>query len=310
MKYHLSRSITIDAPVKKVRPHVADFNKWEAWSPWDVVDPDQKSKSEGKPGEVGHKMSWEGEITGSGKMAIEKVEGDNFYHDLEFLAPFKSKAKTSVLLKEEGGKTKVTWTMDSSMPFFLFFMVKTMKSWIEMDYDRGLRMLKAVVEKGKVNAKTTNEGVVDFEGFGYVGLQNTAHADEMPKKMSKDFEKLMKDLEKNSVKAEKWICVYPKVKMAKKLFTWVASASDENLKDKDLGSEYVKGEIKSGKMLKIRHKGSYQFLGNAWSMGMMYVQSKKKEGMKQGDKPFEFYVNSPVDTKEEDLITEIYFPLK
>ena len=56
MKYHPARRITINAPVEKVRPQIADFKKWNKWSSWNVIDPEQKNAFEGKTDEVGHKM--------------------------------------------------------------------------------------------------------------------------------------------------------------------------------------------------------------------------------------------------------------
>ncbi len=308
MKYDLSRSITIDVNIEKVRPLIEDFNHWAAWSPWSIIHPEHNSKIEGGAGQEGHTMKWDSDIIGSGQMMIEKKEGDSIDYDLQFFKPFKSKAKSIFIMEVlSDNQTKVTWTMASSMPVFLFFMVKTMKSWIEMDYDRGLKMLKELAEKGSINAKTTNDGIVDFDGFSYVGVQTTSSMEDMPNNMKTDFGKLMELLEKTGARAEKWVSIYTKINMANKAFTYVAAASDEGLQGKDLGEGYLKGNIPSGKMLRITHKGSYNFLGNAWSMGMMHARAKK---LKMRGKPFEFYVNSPKDTKEEDLVTYIYFPVK
>lgn len=40
--------------------------------------------------------------------------------------------------------------MDGKLPYFMFFMVKMMKNWIGMDYERGLAMLKEFIETGEV----------------------------------------------------------------------------------------------------------------------------------------------------------------
>ena len=40
--------------------------------------------------------------------------------------------------------------MKSQLPFFLFWMVKKMKVYIGMDYERGLKMLKDYLETGLV----------------------------------------------------------------------------------------------------------------------------------------------------------------
>ena len=42
-------------------------------------------------------------------------------------------------LKRAGLAPELTWTMDSSLPFFLFWMKKSMEGFIGMDYDPGLK---------------------------------------------------------------------------------------------------------------------------------------------------------------------------
>jgi effector-binding domain-containing protein len=308
MKYNVNKSVVIDANIDTVRPYIADFNKWNSWSPWTIIDPKCKNTITGDAGKVGAKMHWSGEIIGEGEMYIESIEGDNINHDLKFLKPFKSSAKSGFIIEKMGeDKTKVTWTMDSSLPFFLFFMVKTMKNWIGMDYERGLTMLKEMAEKGKVEAKTINKGVVPLQGFSYVGIKKTSAFADMPKEMSAIFEKMMGDLQSEGKQAQKWICIYPKVNMKTMMFTYICAVSDEQLKGEDMGSDYVTGEIKTGNALEISHKGSYRFLGNAWSMGMMYMRAKK---LKNAGNPFEFYHNNPQEVEENEIMTSIYFPTK
>lgn len=308
MKYHVEKTILINAPKEKVIPYIKDFHKWSLWSPWNIIEPDCAMEISGKPGEIGHSMFWEGSIIGSGKQTFSKIENNEYHSDLQFLKPFKSESKANVLVTEEHGKTKVTWTMDASLPFFMFFMVNMMKNWIGMDYERGLRMLKEISEKGSINARTSNNGIVDKKGFSYVGIQRTVDMKDLATTMSKDFETIMNDLiVKRGKKADQWICVYPKINMNKMQFTYIAAISDEDLKNIDLGPEYVKGEIADGKALEIKHDGSYDFLGNAWSMGMMYMQAKKYKG---AGKPYEQYWNNPHETKPEDLQTSIFFPVK
>jgi len=307
MKFNITRNTLIKADMQKVQSLVKDFKHWSTWSPWTIAEPDCKMSSEGSPGQVGHQMSWDGEIIGSGMNTIEAISENQISYNLEFIKPFKSKAKTAFEFKKKEGGVEVTWTMDSSMPFFLFFMIPMMKAWIGMDYDRGLKMLKAMAEHGKVNAKTTNGGITEFKGFSYVGIQRTARMDEIAKSMGPDFEKLTKDVQAKGLNPKHWVSLYPKFDMKSQMMTYIAAASVEDAEQVDMGSDYVAGSIKSGKMLEIKHDGSYEFLGNAWSMGMMYLRAKK---MKQKPVPFEYYWNNPKETKEDELKTSIYFPVK
>lgn len=308
MKFDVERSIQIDAPLSKVRELIEDFNHWNSWSPWVVLEPSCPVTVEGAANEPGHSMSWDGDLIGSGKNTLRSSDDRSFNYDLEFFKPWKSKAKTSFHLEEEQGKTLVNWLMNSSLPFFMFFMIKTMKNMIGMDYDRGLRMLKEVAEKGRVSCKTENNGLVDYEGFSYVGIQRSGPFSEMPDTMTKDFERLVNDVVVNGQKGAKhWLCIYPKFNMRTMQLTYIAAVSDEDLAGLDLGADYVTGKVDSGKALEIKHDGAYDFLGNAWSMGMMHIRGKKQ---KASGYPFEQYWNNPMETPPEELKTSVFFPVK
>ena len=308
MKYHVEKSITIKKDLGTVKKYIENFRHWNVWSPWTIISPDTTIDVSGKAGHAGHEMTWEDDIIGSGSNTLIKNSKTQLLYDLRFIKPFKSQAQTRFVFKKVSKGTKVTWTMDSSLPFFMFFMVNTMKNWIGMDYERGLRMLKEVLEKGKIRAKTTNAGIVPFEGFSYVGIQRTIHIDEVAQWMQQDFDQLIEDIVVQKDKSAKhWLSLYPKMNMNNMKMTYIAAVSDEEIGSEDLGKDYIRGTVKTGKALEIKHNGSYDFIGNAWSMGMMYMRAKKIKG---NGIPFEQYWNSPKEVKPHELKSSIFFPVK
>ena len=67
--------------------------------------------------------------------------------------------------------------------------------------------------------------------------------------------------------------------------------------------------IPSTSVYTVRHVGSYQHLGNAWTT--LYTMHRNKEfKMIKGLHPFETYVNSPGEVPDHELITDIHFPMK
>lgn len=308
MKYHVERNTSIKADVQKVTSLISDFNQWKSWSPWNVIEPGHQITVEGEPGKPGHKMSWEGEIIGKGTQELISSEGGTLKFKLVFLMPWKAYSDVEFHVEQKGEETSVTWQLDSSMPFFMFFMVDMMKALIGMDFDRGLRMLKEIAEKGSVDAETTSKGVQPLEGFSYVGIKRRMTKPEMKKQMQKDFQKLVDDfVVKGGKSAKHWVTLYPKFYPKTEEMTYIAAISDEELGDIEIGDEYVRGTVESGKAFEVLHRGSYEFLGNAWSMGMMHVRGKK---LKQRGAPFERYQNSPLETPENELLTSVYFPVK
>ncbi len=145
--FTVQRSIEIDKSTDSVFALVADFNTWRNWSPWLSQEPECPVKIVGEPGKPGHKQSWDGNKIGSGHMELaEVVPGRTLRYDLFFIKPWKSQSKAAFMFEQEGQITKVSWSMEGTLPIFLFFMKKKMSTMVGSDYERGLAMLKELLE--------------------------------------------------------------------------------------------------------------------------------------------------------------------
>jgi hypothetical protein len=56
--FRIARSATIDGPPTAVFPHVNNLHAWEAWSPFEKLDPAMKRTYEGPASGVGAKQLW------------------------------------------------------------------------------------------------------------------------------------------------------------------------------------------------------------------------------------------------------------
>ena len=304
-KMHIERSISINAPSQNVYKVISDFNDWRPWSPWLCMEPEAKvtvapdAKS----------YEWEGNRTGSGNMKIVKeVENEFIDYDLNFLTPWKSTAKTNFSLTQEGNATKVTWVMDSSLPFFMFFMKGMMEAFVGADYERGLDMLKVYVEENEVPSKLEFSGNQSFEGGKWIGVKTNCTIDEMGPKMEADFGKLHQYAEGKDLSEVKMATIYHKWNIPKNQVSYTACFVMKEAPG-EAPSGFSSGEIPATTCYVLRHVGRYQHLGNAWST--LYSMHRNKEFKpKKGIDPFEFYENNPQTTPEKELITDIYFPIK
>ncbi|MFD1550684.1 hypothetical protein DNU06_06240 [Putridiphycobacter roseus] len=303
-KTHVSKSIFIAAEPNKVYTLINDFSHWTAWSPWAILETEAKVSvaSDGKY------FEWEGNRIGSGNMKITKEKGPHkIWADLTFLKPFKSKAKIEYTLTESEGGTQVTWEMYSSLPFFMFFMKDMMQKMIGMDFDRGLKMLKDLVENGKVNCKLTQENNQLFETVHYVGIKGTTPMTEMGLDMSKKIPQLKDYIKANNLESNgEIISIYHKWDMKNQTATYTLAAVVKTLPQNTIG-HIISGTIPTTKVNKVIHTGDYDHLGNAWTMQMMMQRNKEFKQNKKMD-PFEVYKNSPFHTPSEELITEVMFP--
>lgn len=148
--YKVVRTIDVAAPPSTVFEQVNDFHQWQAWSPWEGLDPDQQRTYSGPDSGVGSHYAWSGyRKVGEGTMEIIASEPSNSVTvDLRFLKPFKSVAETRFDIAAQGDGSTVTWTMEGELTFVTRVMgiFKSMDAMIGPDFEKGLKQLKGTVE--------------------------------------------------------------------------------------------------------------------------------------------------------------------
>jgi hypothetical protein len=148
--FRVSRSATIPAPAPAVFAQVNDLHKWQAWSPWEKLDPAMKRSFEGPPAGVGATYSWTGnKEVGEGRMTItESRPNELVLMKLEFFKPFAATNTSEFTFKTEGGQTAVTWSMAGRKNF----ISKAVCMFMNMD-----KMVGGQFEEGFANLKTVSE---------------------------------------------------------------------------------------------------------------------------------------------------------
>lgn len=304
-KLAINKSISIKSAVEPIFQKLNDFNHWTAWSPWLIMDPDATVNVD----DDAKSYTWEGKRVGEGKMQItSESEGKSIDYDLTFLKPWKSEAKVRFEFEPMEDETKVTWSMDSSLPFYLFWMKKMMTAFVGMDYERGLNLLKEYIEDGEVHSKLEFKGVSEFPATKYVGIKTNCKMADVGDAMKADFGKLADYVHKNLDNATgQSFSIYHKWDMVKGQVQYTAAFG---LKEPgaDLPAEMFNGEIPATKINTVRHHGPYHHLGNAWSTQISMSRGKEFK-QKKNIHPFESYVNNPEEVSEKELMTDVNFPM-
>lgn len=306
--YHVERSVVIDKPLEAVQNSLRDFKQWPKWSPWLIMEPDAALTYSDRQGQVGANYGWSGVLIGAGSMELTEVHSDALKMQLYFVKPFKSEAKVGFSLEEMEEGTKVTWHMDGHLPFFMFWMTGKMKAFIGMDYERGLNMLKEYLETGKVSSFVHIEGVMPLEEQKYIGIPRSCSIKELGEVMQEDFESLYHFMQNNGISTERIpFTIYNTFDIFHGKTSYVACIPVEE--DLEIVNAWVHGTLKKQDTLKTVHKGSYLHLGNAWMTAMGFARMKKIKTLRS-PVGYEFYLNDPNETVPEELVTEIYMPLK
>ena len=161
--YKVERSATVDAPADVVYGMVVDFHSWQAWSPWEAMDPSMKKNFEGSG--KGATYHWVGnKDVGEGQMTIVDVKpNEQIDIKLDFIKPWESTSQTLFTFEAAGDKTTVRWTMSGKAGFVekAMCLIKNMDEMVGPDFEKGLAKLKSGAEteqqKRVVAAKAAEE---------------------------------------------------------------------------------------------------------------------------------------------------------
>jgi effector-binding domain-containing protein len=309
-KFQVERSTVINANPERVFDTIADYRTWTTWSPWLIADPEATVTISEKPAAVGSKYHWKGTVTGEGELVHRQLKrGQIIEDDLTFLKPFKSLAKTAFHVRPEGGGTHLTWSMDSSMPWFMFWMIPMMKTFIGMDYGRGLNMLKEWIELGTIQSKTKVHGVETVQPFRMAGVAASSPIDRIGPSMEQTFSKAQTEFKNLGMPMTgEMISVYTKFRVKEGIFDYISGYVIPESVQAPTGSALVTWQLPTTKAFRVEHIGSYRHLGNGWSVANQIARYKKLKQSSTGT--YEIYRTIPPKTPESELVTDIYLPLK
>jgi len=147
--FDVERQITIAAPPAAIFPNLDDFKRWNAWSPWEKLEPGMKKTFSGPPNGVGSAYAWEGKEVGAGNMTItDSTPNQKLAIRLEFTKPFESTNTTSFELTPAAAATRVRWHMSGPNNFVskIMCVFMDMDSMIGKDFEAGLADLKRISE--------------------------------------------------------------------------------------------------------------------------------------------------------------------
>ncbi len=149
-RYHVERSVVMDAPPEAVFPFVNQVKQWPAWIAWTTAkDSTLVNTFSGPESGVGATMAWEGRKLGSGTFTITAADPKTgVTYDLSF-DQGKYKSKGALTFAAEGNGTRVTWSDDGDVgmnPMGRYFSLMFDKM-MGPDFEEGLNNLKKKAEE-------------------------------------------------------------------------------------------------------------------------------------------------------------------
>ena len=302
-EYQVQRARELNVPAAQAFAYVRDFNKWPAWNPWLMHEPDARLVFTDAT-EIGGSYSWDGRHIGAGSMRHAAMQpSSSLSMDLRFLRPFKSQAQVRWKFKELGAQQcQATWSMGARLPLHMRWLRPMLEKAIGMDFELGLAMLAGQLDPKSEHPQIEFVGVCHLEAQQVIARPYSGSFAGMATAAEQCFPEL---LERAGAKITgPALTIYHKVDLKKQstecsMAVPVSSAPEAE----------TTLEVAGGKYFKVRLKGSYEFLPNAWYSAMNHLRMRKIKFNKKLPM-LEACINSPQEVQSSnELVTELLVPL-
>jgi hypothetical protein len=153
----VEKQLVINQPPTVVFEKIKYLKSHNDWNPWLKKDPMAKFEYSGVDGSVGFIVKWNGNSkVGAGEEEIKGlVEGKRMDLELRFKHPMEAVNQSYLILTPMyEGQTNVTWGMKGRVGFpkNVLYLLGNVPKQLGYDFDEGLRILKAMLEKKAENA--------------------------------------------------------------------------------------------------------------------------------------------------------------
>ena len=147
-KWHVERSISVNASPSKIYNLTTELKNWSEWSPWYNLDPKTKWTFSDSTFGVGAWYSWESEQRNVGKGRLEMIsaienQSNQYQQEIDGMG---ASIGGFILTPEGDNTTKVTWTLDGENKGMAKWFGVLMGFFVGSDYEKGLANIKQVAE--------------------------------------------------------------------------------------------------------------------------------------------------------------------
>lgn len=148
--FRVARSTTVQAPLARLQPLIADLHQFNTWNPYHRKDPQMQGEYRGPATGPGSAYHFAGNSdVGKGSLQVLAVTHDTVTMQLHMIEPFEGRNTVEFTLAPRGHGTQVTWVMHGPSTFIgkLAGVFMDMDAMIGRDFEAGLALLKQRAER-------------------------------------------------------------------------------------------------------------------------------------------------------------------
>ena len=303
--------IRIDANPATVFALANDFHRFTLWSPWLDTDPNARIVYSGPLRGVGASMTWDGAIIGTGTQLIKASEA--FEHIEMAINPGESgEARAWFDFAADNGATIATWTFETDYGYNVVgrYFAMVLAGVVRRDYTKGLESLKDLAEtlpRADFSDIEIEQIVVEATEIAYLPATSIPEPAAISAAMGDAYFAVLSFIDEHHLaEAGAPLSITRSFSGARLLFDAgipVRGVSDSTPRD---GTTVKIGQTYAGKVIRVRHIGSYRSLGATHRKIAAYLAAL---GIERAGDAWESYVSDPTKVPESELLTYVYYPI-
>ena len=311
---HVERSVVIDAPPCVVFAQVNGFRDFNDWSPFMAVVPDAEYSFEGPDFGVGSKISWRvtdpKPETGS-QIIVASTPYERV--DVELNLGRQGGAQASYLLQPENGGTRLTWTFDTDFGLNIVgrYFGLVLDRQLGPLYAQGLANLKRIAEDlPKVDWSDIDIGIAEVPSttIAYSTGESSREPADIAAALGAAYGRVAVFVSANGLQIDgQPIAINNYWDDRGYGFDAGLPVSGTPTRGAGPGSAVRMGETYGGRVVRAVHVGPYTGLEDTYHKIEAFMITHKLEG---NGRSWDIYVSDPGNTAEDELVTEVYQPVK
>jgi len=312
-KFHMERTITVNAEPAAVFEQVNNLQNWNNWCPWNKMDTAWVQTFGGSASGVGAAYSWKSEMmeVGNGSMKItSSAPNDSVIVELNFMEHGTSRGSFHFNKTDSG--TALTWGFDSDAGWDLIsrYMRLFMEGELDKNMNEGLAEIKKIAESMPKAAPHVQIETSTMEAMKVLTIKDSCTMADISQKLGGIYGEIGMEMGKaNAAQAGAVFAIYHNVvKNADGSMKFVLEAGIPVDKVCKPSGRVKYWEMKPGTVVVANHYGKYEATEQTHALVDEWLKANNR---KVTGAPWEAYVTDP--GKEPDTmkwLTRIYYPVE
>jgi len=306
--FKVERERKINAPANLVFNQIADLKNWEKWAPWKEKDTTMQfeyTESTNKEGDYfrftdidGKRQQLTNLTLAKDSLIVQSLASNDEVQEFRWQ-----------IIPQENG-VLLRWTIEGEIPPIKRFYSKQMEQMIAPAMTRGLELIDKSVHTDMDKHELMDIKTTDLSSTYYLYKSASCKIDSLGRKMDQLLPEVLLYAINNHIEMNgKPFTIYNKYDTDNNSVIFSSCIPTKEkvvVKDADI----LTGQTPGGHYLKLKFRGDYKFLREAWQQAYSFIASRDYMTVDKTRNPFEIYAEGHTKSlNPADWITYIYIPI-